>query len=118
MAVANEQRSASWHQFVSLTKRSKAHVVGLWLIVSRRIDRRPAARAESLKADVSTIGGLLILHWLTGQKYERAWMSDDDSSQWGAAHGLVVCAVAMVVFSGSLRPRTSRSRSDSVRRFS
>ena len=85
----------AWHQFISLAKRSKAHVVGFWLIASRcRIDRRPAARTESLQTDVSTIGGLSIFRRFAGQKHERAWMSDDDRSQWSAAHGLAVCAVA------------------------
>ena len=51
-------------------------------------------RTESLQADVSTIGGLSILRWFAGQKHERAWMSDDDRSQWSAAHGLAVRAVA------------------------
>jgi hypothetical protein len=51
-------------------------------------------RAESLQANVSTIGGLSIFRRLAGQKHERAWMSDDDRSQWSAAHGLAVCAVA------------------------
>ena len=85
----------AWDQFISLTQRSNAHVVGFWLIASRcRIDRRPAVRTESLQTDVSTIGGLSILRWFAGQKHERAWMSDDDRSQWSAAHGLAVCAVA------------------------
>src|SRR5262245_11479580 len=85
----------AWHQFVSLAKRSKAHVVGFWLIASRcRIDRRPAVRTESLQTDVSTIGGLSIFRRFAGQKHERAWMSNDDRSQWSAAHGLTVCAVA------------------------
>src|SRR5215470_13789125 len=36
------------HQFISLAKRSKPHVIGFWLIASRcGIDRRPAVRAES-----------------------------------------------------------------------
>ena len=49
------------HQFISLTKRANAHVVGFWLIASRCcMDRRPALRAESLHTDVSTIGGLSI----------------------------------------------------------
>jgi hypothetical protein len=29
-----------------------------------------------------------------GQEHECAWLSDDDRSQWSAAHGLAVCAVA------------------------
>src|SRR6266566_1476183 len=42
---ANKYLSA-WHQFTSLAKHSKAHVVGFWLIASRcRIDRRPAVCA-------------------------------------------------------------------------
>src|SRR5207253_2185364 len=85
----------AWHQFISLAKRSEAHVVRFWLIISRcRIDRRSAARAESLQTDVSTIGGLSIFRRFAGQKHERAWMSDDDRPQWSAAHGLAVCAVA------------------------
>src|SRR5207247_10309961 len=64
----------AWHQFISLAKHSKAHVVGFWLIASRcRIDRRPAMRAESLQANVSTIGGLSIFRRLARQKHERAW---------------------------------------------
>jgi len=52
----------TWHQFISLAKRSDAHVVGFWLIASRRrIDRRSAVRAESLHTDVSTIGGLSMM---------------------------------------------------------
>ncbi len=83
------------HQFISLAKRSKAHAVGFWLIASRcRVDRRPALRAESLQTDVSTIGGLSIFRRFAGQNHERAWMSDNDRSQWSAAHGLAVCAVA------------------------
>ena len=85
----------AWHQFISLAKRSKAHAVGFWLIASRcRVDRRPALRAESLQTDVSTIGGLSIFRWFAGQNHERARMSDNDRSQWSAAHGLAVCAVA------------------------
>jgi hypothetical protein len=85
----------AWHQFISLAKRSKAYVVGFWLIASRcGIDRRPAARAESLQTDVSTIGGLSIFRRFAGQKHERSWMSDNDRSQWSAAHSLAVCAVA------------------------
>jgi hypothetical protein len=91
---ANKYLSA-WHQFISLAKRSKAHVIGLWLIASRcRIDRCPAVRAKSLHTNVSTIGGLSIFSRFAGQKHERAWMGDDDRSQWSAAHGLAVCAVA------------------------
>jgi hypothetical protein len=85
----------AWHQFISLAKRSKAHVVGFWLVASRcRIDRRPAVRAEGLQTDVSTFGGLSIFRRFAGRKHERAWMSDDDRSQWSAAHGLAICAVA------------------------
>jgi hypothetical protein len=85
----------AWHQFISLAKRSKAHVVGFWLIASRcRIDRRPAVRAEGLQTDVSTFGGLSIFRRFAGQKHERAWISNDDRSQWSAAHGLAICAVA------------------------
>src|SRR5215813_6333076 len=41
----------AWYQFISLAKRSKAHVVGFWLIAGRcGIDRRPAVRAESLQS--------------------------------------------------------------------
>jgi hypothetical protein len=86
---------AAWQQFISLANRSKPHVVGFWLIASRRgIDRRPAARAKSLHTDVSTIGGLSIFRRLTGQKHELSWTSDNDRSQWSAAHDLAVCAVA------------------------
>jgi hypothetical protein len=85
----------AWHQFILLAKRSKAHVVGFWLIASRCcIDGRPAVRAESLQTDASTIGGLSIFRRFAGQKHERAWTSDDDCPQWSAAHGLAVCAVA------------------------
>jgi hypothetical protein len=85
----------AWYQFISLAKRSKAHVVGFWLIASRRcVDRRPAVRAESLEADVSAIGRLSIFRRFAGEKLERSWISDDDRSQWSAAHGLAVCAVA------------------------
>src|SRR6266571_7796885 len=95
MPAASEQISAGVAPIQSLAQRSKPHVVGFWLIASRcRIDRRPAVRAESLQTDVSTIGGLSIFRWFAGQKHERAWMSDDDRSQWTAAHGLAVCAVA------------------------
>jgi hypothetical protein len=51
-------------------------------------------RAKSLHTDVSTIGGLSIFRRLTGQKHERSWTSDNDRSQWSAAHDLAVCAVA------------------------
>jgi hypothetical protein len=82
-------------QFISLPYHSKPHVVGFWLIASRcRINRRPALRAESLQTDGSTFGGLSIFRRLAGQKHERAWMSDDDRSQWSAAHNLAICAVA------------------------
>ena len=85
----------AWHQFISLAKCSKAHVVGFWLIASRcRIDRRSAVRAESLHTDVSAISGLSVFRRFTGKKRERPWLSDDDRSQWSAAHGLAVCAVA------------------------
>ncbi len=47
-----------------------------------------------MQTDVSTIGGLSIFRWFAGQNHERAWMSDNDRSQWSAAHGLAVCAVA------------------------
>jgi hypothetical protein len=81
----------------------KAHVVGFWLIASRsRIDRRLAARTESLQTDVSTIGGLSIFRRFARQKHERAWMSDDDRSQWSAAHGLAVGAVASARSGNSL----------------
>src|SRR5262245_43183978 len=77
----------AWHQFISLAKRSKPHVVGFWLIVSRcGIDRRPAVRAESLHTDVSTIGGLSIFRRFAGQKHERSRIRDNDRSQWSAAH--------------------------------
>src|SRR5262249_51411390 len=83
------------HQFISLANHSKAHVVSFWRIVGGcGIDRRPASRAESLHTDVSTIGSLSIFRWFAGQKRECAWMSCDDRSQWSAAHGLAVCAVA------------------------
>src|SRR5262245_40365488 len=85
----------AWHQFISLAKRSKPHVVGFWLIASRcGIDRRPAVRAESLHTDVSTIGGLSIFRRLAGQKHERSRFRDNDRSQWSAAHYLAVCTVA------------------------
>jgi hypothetical protein len=47
-----------------------------------------------LQADVSTLGGFSIFRRLAGQKLERSWTSDNDRSQWSAAHGLAVCAVA------------------------
>ena len=85
----------AWHQFISLAKRSKPHVVGFWLIASRcGIDRRPAVRAESLHTDVSTIGGLSIFRRFARQKHERSRIGDNDRSQWSAAHDLAVCAVA------------------------
>src|SRR5215813_202997 len=85
----------AWHQFISLAKRSKAHVVGFWLIAGRcGIDRRPAVRAESLHTDVSTIGGLSIFRAVAGQKHQRSRIGDNDRSQWSAAHDLAVCAVA------------------------
>src|SRR6266487_6316357 len=95
MPAASEQISAGVAPIQSLAKRSKAHAVGFWLIASRcRVDRRPAVRAESLQTDVSTIGGLSIFRRFAGQKHERSWISDNDRSQWSAAHGLAVCAVA------------------------
>jgi hypothetical protein len=53
-----------------------------------------SVRAESLQTNVSTIGRLSIFRQFAGQKHERPWISDDDRSQWSAAHGLAVCAVA------------------------
>ena len=85
----------TWHQFISLPQRSNPHVVGFWLIANRcRIERCPAARAEALRTDVSAIGGLSVFRRLAGQKHERAWTSDNDRSQWCAAHCLAVCAIA------------------------
>jgi len=85
----------AWHQFISLAKGSKAQVVGFWLIVSRcGIDRRPAVRAKSLHTDFAAIGGLSIFRRFTGPNYERSWTSDNNRSQWSAAHDLAVCAVA------------------------
>ena len=51
-------------------------------------------RAKSLHTDGSTIGGLSIFRRFTGRNHERSWTSDNDRSQWRAAHGLTVCAVA------------------------
>ena len=85
----------AWHQFISLAKRSKPYIVGFWLIINRgRVERCPALGAETLHTDVSTIGGLSIFCGFTGQKHERAWASDNNRSQWSAAHCLAVCAVA------------------------
>jgi hypothetical protein len=47
-----------------------------------------------LQTNVPTIGGLSIFRRFAGQKRERTWMSDDDRSQWRAAHNLAICAVA------------------------
>jgi hypothetical protein len=83
------------HQFISLAQRSKPHIVGFWLIINRgRIERRPALGAETLQTDISAIGDLSIFCRFTGQKHERAWASDNNRSQWSAAHCLAVCAVA------------------------
>src|SRR5262249_56432729 len=62
----------AWHQFISLAKRSKPHVVGFWLIARRcGIDRCPTVRAESLHTDVSTIGGFSIFRRFARQKTLR-----------------------------------------------
>jgi hypothetical protein len=83
------------HQFISLAQRSKPHIVGFWLIINRGcIERRPALGAKTLQTDVSAIGGLSIFCRLAGQEHERAWTSDNNRSQWSAAHCLAVCAVA------------------------
>jgi 3-oxoacyl-ACP reductase-like protein len=47
-----------------------------------------------LQTDISAIGDLSIFCRFTGQKHERAWASDNNRSQWSAAHCLAVCAVA------------------------
>jgi hypothetical protein len=83
------------HQVISLAQRSKPHIVGFWLIINRGcIERRPALGAKSLQTDVSAIGGLSIFCRFAGQEHERAWTSDNNRSQWSAAHCLAVCAVA------------------------
>ena len=83
------------HQVISLAQRSKPHIVGFWLIINRGcIERRPALGAKSLQTDVSAICGLSIFCRFAGQEHERAWTSDNNRSQWSAAHCLAVCAVA------------------------
>src|SRR5262249_3239722 len=83
------------HQFISLAQRSKPHIVGFWLIINRGcIERRPAWGAKTLQTDVSAFGGLSIFCRFAGQEHERAWTSDNNRSQWSAAHCLAVCAVA------------------------
>src|SRR5215467_4682498 len=82
-------------QVISLAQRSKPHIVGFWLIINRGcIERRPALGAKSLQTDVSAICGLSIFCRFAGQEHERAWTSDNNRSQWSAAHCLAVCAVA------------------------
>jgi hypothetical protein len=74
---ANKYLSAR-HQLISLAQRSKPHIVGFWLIISRGcIERRPALGAKTLQTDVSAIGGLSIFGRLAGQEHERAWTSDN-----------------------------------------
>jgi hypothetical protein len=85
----------AWHQFISLAQRSDPHIISLWLITGRRrVERRPAVGAETLHAYVAAVGDLSIFCRFAGQERERSWTSDDNRSQWSAAHCLAVCAVA------------------------
>src|SRR3954469_21359249 len=80
---------------MSLAQRSNPNVVSFWLIIDRcRIERRPTLRTETLRADVSAIGGFSIFRRLPGQKHQRAGTSDYDRPQRSAAHCLAICAVA------------------------
>jgi hypothetical protein len=85
----------AWLQFSPLAQHSKPHIVRLKLITGRsRVERRPALGAETLHAYLAAVGDLSIFCRFAGQERERSWTSDDNRSQWSAAHYLAVCAVA------------------------
>jgi hypothetical protein len=95
MPAASEQISAGVApiHFVGATLRP-AHYKPLAYhrSTSRRAPSR--SRAETLHAYVAAVGDLSIFCRFAGQERERSWTSDDNRSQWSAAHCLAVCAVA------------------------